>query len=99
MPHVPRGERSRPLVEREDTLDFRAPGGSERDRTVLGDLNNEAHSDFSKAERGKFYRKCGRLRLPIYLDGELQQRLERIAQKKGRDLGEVVSDLLPKDVE
>jgi len=39
------------------------------------------------------------LRLPIYLDGQLQKRLERIAQKKGRDLGEVVSDLLTKDVE
>jgi cytidylate kinase len=55
--------------------------------------------DFSKAERGKFYRKGARLRLPIYLDGELQQRLERIAQKKGQDLGDVVSDLLTKDVE
>jgi len=54
--------------------------------------------DFSKAERGKFYREGARLRLPIYLDGELQQRLERIAQTKGVDLGDVVSDLLTKDV-
>jgi N-acyl-D-aspartate/D-glutamate deacylase len=29
----------------------------------------------------------------------LQKRLERIAQRRGRDLGEVVSDLLTKDVE
>jgi len=57
------------------------------------------HYDFSKAERGKFYRKGAHLRLPIYLDGQLQKRLERIAQKKGRDLGDVVSDLLTKDVE
>jgi cytidylate kinase len=57
------------------------------------------HYDFSKAERGKFYRKRARVRLPIYLNGQLQKRLERIAQKKGRDLGEVVSDLLTKDVE
>lgn len=55
--------------------------------------------DFSKAERGKFYRKGASLRLPIYLDGQLQKRLERIAQKKGRELGEVVSDLLTRDVE
>ncbi len=55
--------------------------------------------DFSKAERGKFYRKGAVLRLPIYLDGPLQKRLERIARKKGRDLGEVVSDLLTKEVE
>ncbi len=57
------------------------------------------HYDFSKAERGKFYRKEARVRLPIYLDGELQKRLERIAQKNGRDVGAVVSDLLTKDVE
>jgi cytidylate kinase len=57
------------------------------------------HYDFSKAERGKFYQKGASLRLPIYLDGRLQKRLERIPQKKGRDLGDVVSDLLTKDVE
>jgi cytidylate kinase len=57
------------------------------------------HYDFSKAERGKFFRKEARLRLPIYLDGKLQKRLERIAQKNGRDVGDVVSDLLIKDVD
>lgn len=57
------------------------------------------HYDFSEAERGKFYRKGARLRLPIYLDGQLQKRLERVAQKKGRDLGDVVSDLLTKNVD
>ena len=58
----------------------------------------KSNYDFSKAERGKFYRKGARLRLPIYLDGRLQKRLERIARKKGRDLGDVVTDLLLKDV-
>ena len=57
------------------------------------------HYDFSKAERGKFYRSGARVRLPIYLDSQLQKRLERIAQKKGQDLDEVVRDLLTKDVE
>ena len=59
----------------------------------------KSHYDFSKAERGKFYRKGASLRLPIYLDGQLQKRPERIAQKKGRELREVVSGLLTKDVE
>jgi hypothetical protein len=59
----------------------------------------KSHYDFSKAERGKFYRKGARPRLPIYLDGQLQKRLERIAQKQGRDLGDIVSDLLIKDME
>jgi len=57
------------------------------------------HYDFSKAERGTFYRKGARLRLPIYLDRQLQKRLERIAQKKGWDLGDLVNDLLTKDVQ
>jgi cytidylate kinase len=39
------------------------------------------------------------LRLPIYLDGRLQKRLERIAERKGRDLADVVSDLLLKDLD
>ena len=37
------------------------------------------HYDFSKAQRGKFYREGAVLRLPIYLNLPLQQRLERIA--------------------
>ena len=56
------------------------------------------HYDFSKAVRGKFYRKGARLRLPIYLDARLQGRLERIATEKGRDLGDVVNDILTSQV-
>ncbi|MCE2487774.1 MAG: hypothetical protein J4F42_19855 [Desulfurellaceae bacterium] len=55
--------------------------------------------DFSKAEKGKFYRKGTELRLPIYLDAKLQGQLEKIAQKKGKELGEVVNHLVKKEVE
>jgi hypothetical protein len=55
--------------------------------------------DFSKAVRGKFYRKGAELRLPIYLDPKLQSKLERIARKKGMDVGEIVNQWLRKDVE
>jgi cytidylate kinase len=55
--------------------------------------------DFSKGVRGKFYRKGAGLRLPIYLDANLQRKLERLAQKKGKDVGEMVNQLLRKDVE
>ena len=55
--------------------------------------------DFSKAARGKFYRKGAELRLPIYLDAKLQSKLERLAQKKGRDVSDVVNQLLKKDVD
>ncbi len=55
--------------------------------------------DFSKAVRGKFYRKGVELRLPIYLDADLQRQLEQFASKKGKAVGEVVNLLLRKDVE
>lgn len=55
--------------------------------------------DFSKAERGKFYHRDAELRLPIYLDAKLQAQLERIARKQGKDIGEMVNQLLRKDVE
>ena len=55
--------------------------------------------DFSKAVRVKFYRKGAELRLPIYLDPKLQGKLERIARRKGKDVGEMVNQLLRKDVE
>jgi hypothetical protein len=55
--------------------------------------------DFSKAVRGKFYRKGAELRLPIYLDPKLQSKLQHIARKKGKDVSEMVNQLLRKDVE
>jgi hypothetical protein len=54
--------------------------------------------DFSKGVRGKFYRKGADLRLPTYLDSQLQSKLERLARKKGKDIGEMVNQLLKKDV-
>ncbi len=55
--------------------------------------------NFSKAERGKFYRKGAELRLPIYLDVKLQKQLEQIAQKKGKEISDVVNRLVRKEVE
>lgn len=54
--------------------------------------------DFPKATRGKFYRKGAELRLPIYLDTKLQNQIERIARKKGMDIGDVVNQLVKKEV-
>lgn len=55
--------------------------------------------DFSKAVRGKFYRKGAELRLPIYLDAKLQQQVERLAEKNGKGVGEMVNQLVRKEVE
>jgi hypothetical protein len=55
--------------------------------------------DFSKGVRGKFFRKGAELRLPIYLDHKLQMQVEQLARKKGKDIGEIVHQLLRKDME
>ncbi|HUF43655.1 MAG TPA: hypothetical protein VMR20_17010 [Verrucomicrobiae bacterium] len=55
--------------------------------------------DFSKAVRGKFYRKGAEWKMPIYLDRKLQSKLERIAHKNGKNVGEMVNQLLRKDIE
>lgn len=56
------------------------------------------HYDFSGGVRGKFYRKGAKLRLPIYLDAKLQAKLERIARQSGADVGELVNQLLKKEI-
>ena len=55
--------------------------------------------DFSKGVRGKFYRKGAELRLPIYLEAKLQGRLEKLAKKNGKNVGEMVNQLVQKEVD
>ena len=55
--------------------------------------------DFSKGVRGKFYRKGTELRLPIYLDAKLQKQIERLAEKNGKNVNELVNQLVQREVE
>lgn len=54
--------------------------------------------DFSKGERGKFYRPGMKLNIPIYLDDEVSAFVEKIASKKGLDRSSVVNELLRGDI-
>jgi hypothetical protein len=54
--------------------------------------------DFSGAERGKFYRHGTTLNIPIYLDDEVRDYLSQRARSKGVDLGDMVNELLRKDI-
>jgi hypothetical protein len=54
--------------------------------------------DFSKGERGKFYRPDIKLNLPIYLDEVVMVFVEKIAKKKGIDMSSVVNSLLRGDI-
>lgn len=55
--------------------------------------------DFSKAERGKFYRSGARLNVPVYLDPDVQARLTKAAQKHHEDIGSLVNRLLKREIE
>ena len=55
--------------------------------------------DFSKAERGKFYRPGAKLNLPIYLEPEVQARLTRAARKRREDVSALVNRLLKREIE
>ncbi len=55
--------------------------------------------DFSKGERGKFYRQNVRIHLPIYLDEQSLEFVEKIAKKKKADLTSVVNEIIKGDKE
>jgi len=55
--------------------------------------------DFSKAVRGKFFRKDAALNFPVYLDPKVHRQLEQIAKRKRTEVGDLVNQLLKKDVE
>ncbi len=55
--------------------------------------------DFSKGERGKFYRPDVKLNIPIYLDEEVIAFIEDIANKKGTDYSSVANQLLHKNMQ
>jgi len=54
--------------------------------------------DFSKAERGKFYRPDLKLNIPIYLDEDVSAFVEKIATKRSLDRSSVVNELLKGDI-
>jgi hypothetical protein len=54
--------------------------------------------DFSKGVRGKFYRPGMKLRIPIYLEETLLGSLAEIAERRGINLDDLVSDLLRRDL-
>jgi len=55
--------------------------------------------DFSKGERGKFFRPNAKLNLPVYLDAEVLAFVQRIAKRRKTDLSSVVNQLLRSDME
>ena len=54
--------------------------------------------DFSKGERGKFYRPDVELNLPIYLEPDVAKFLRELAQAKNMAIESIVNDWLRQDI-
>ena len=54
--------------------------------------------DFSRGERGKFFNENVELNLPVYLDAEVLEFVQKIAQKKHLDISTVANSLLRGDM-
>ena len=55
--------------------------------------------DFSKAERGKFHRPDVKLNIPVYLESEVQDFVDKIAEARQSDTSTVVNELLRSDMD
>ena len=55
--------------------------------------------DFSKGQRGKFYKPEVAFKFPVYLDEAVQSYLTAKADSKGVELSELVNELLKKEIE
>lgn len=55
--------------------------------------------DFSKGVRGKFYNADGEFNLPIYLEPEIAEFVQKLADEKKVDASRIVNMLLKKDKE
>ena len=55
--------------------------------------------DFSKGVRGKFYKPDSKLNLPVYLDSEVLDFVQRVAKKRKTDISSVVNNLIRNDIQ
>ncbi|MDB9317608.1 hypothetical protein [Nodularia spumigena] len=58
----------------------------------------EPEYDFSRAERGKFYREDVIFKVPIYLADEVVEFFAKRAEAKGVELSELLNDVLRQDI-
>jgi len=55
--------------------------------------------DFSKGERGKFFKPGAELHIPVYLDEDVAEFLRKVAEQKGTDVNKIVNDWLRRSIE
>ncbi len=61
--------------------------------------NMKKEYDFSQGVRGKFHNPDGDFALPIYLESEIAEFVQKLSVEKDIDRSQVVNRLLEKDME
>ena len=59
----------------------------------------ETEYDFSRGERGKFYKSDAVLQIPVYLDADIDGFIRELARKSGRDADQLVNEWLRNSIE
>jgi len=54
--------------------------------------------DFSKGERGKFYRPDAELFLPVYLEQDTAEILRKFSKSRGVEISTIVNEWIRKDI-
>lgn len=55
--------------------------------------------DFSKGERGKFFRARAELRIPVYLDPGAATFLRKVADEQGTEVERIVNAWIRRDID
>lgn len=55
--------------------------------------------DFSKGERGKFYRADAQFKLPVYLETDVEEFIRKFAKKRNIDPQTLVNEWLRNNIE
>jgi len=66
----------------------------ERDKAVQGGKHMKAEYDFSKGERGKFYNPDAVFIFPVYLEPDVNEFMNKLADEKGVSVQELVNEWL-----
>jgi hypothetical protein len=64
----------------------------------MKDRTMKKEYDFSKGERGKFFHKDIKINLPVYLEDEIFEFVDKIAKRKNIDISTIVNQLLRNDL-
>jgi hypothetical protein len=68
-------------------------------QAVRANLTMKKEYDFSKGERGKFYRPDVELNIPVYLDSDVANVVRQHAKKRKTDISALVNEWLRRDIE